>query len=845
MGRSTGRAWAAVAYHRPMADELARVLQHTGKSTSTITVTLSNELIHLLSEQMYQSPLKAIEELVVNSYDAGATTCRIALPLPPSDGGYALVFDDGIGMTPAGLRDLWQIGRSNKRLEEIEKRTKRRQIGKFGIGKLATYAIAQTVSYVSKTAEGLHGVTMDFTRFAADPTGGKPIELDMRELTPDVLVQEPLASAFAAIDIDPASLAAQPQWTLVILEELKTKLGRIRRRDLNWVLSTAMPLKADFKLFLNGDEIESHKSKFEALVTFSLADMPKTRLDAHEAKYSSNLRVEGDALVSNTFPQGVRGQITVTAQTLYGGKSGDLARSHGFFVRVRDRLVEEADPLFGMDPYSYSVFNRFRADIECDDLDGAVTASRDGVESSDDVAELRALLSEVFNEARVRFNAIQEKREKDERNKKEAERDFVDNSLVEQPLADSLWGDTYADEYEDEEPEADEWTYIRFSDDFDRKALIENLYAGGTRRYTFAEIDGGRASRAVSFEPESSTFWVNVDHPLVQAHDDGAAVPLLRDLLTAEVLLEVYLREVGTPSSVIGELLERRDKLLRSLADDHITSVTAIAAKLRESADDERELEMTLVLAARALGFVARHIGGSGRADGVARYSEYPEGERKITLEAKSSADVPSLNALDFSGIVEHRVDEPGAIATLCVAPAYPGDIKDPEYSQAARRARREQVSCWTVEDLARVVEASQARHITAADILGIVTTAFSPIEVREAVDALLADPGYNQHSLHGAVVDALRSLEGRMADRPRSIDTIAGEITGRPEFATVTFAEVKVAVRNVVSASHGLLRFVNKNQVVLRGDYDELERRVSSITGRQPEPRRPSSFSD
>ena len=41
-----------------------------------ITVRLSNEIVTLLSSQLYQSPLKAIEELVVNSYDADAKECR-------------------------------------------------------------------------------------------------------------------------------------------------------------------------------------------------------------------------------------------------------------------------------------------------------------------------------------------------------------------------------------------------------------------------------------------------------------------------------------------------------------------------------------------------------------------------------------------------------------------------------------------------------------------------------------------------------------------------------------------------------------------------------------------------
>ena len=46
-----------------LADRLPEIGQHLGK----LQVKLSNQIIHLLSEQMYSSPLKAVEELVVNS----------------------------------------------------------------------------------------------------------------------------------------------------------------------------------------------------------------------------------------------------------------------------------------------------------------------------------------------------------------------------------------------------------------------------------------------------------------------------------------------------------------------------------------------------------------------------------------------------------------------------------------------------------------------------------------------------------------------------------------------------------------------------------------------------------
>lgn len=825
--------------------ELARILGDGPSMPDKITVSLSNELIHLLSEQMYQSPIKAIEELVVNSYDAGATRCILAVPLPPDDRPNLLVFDDGIGMTQEGLRDLWQIGRSNKRQEEIEKRVGRKQIGKFGIGKLATYAIAHVVTYLSKTAEGIHAVTMDFRDFRQNATGGEPIELDIQEVDLAMLDEPSFRPALEALQIDRSHLASIPQWTMAILEDLKPKLGRIRRRDLNWVLATAMPFKTDFSLVFNGAAVEGRKAQFEAIVEFDIADLPKARLETHEANFSSNIRVEHGSLVTDTFPLGISGHVVVTEKTLYGGKSDDLARSHGFFIRVRDRLVDEADPLFGLKPLSYSTFNRFRADLACDNLDSVVTASREGFEASDEVAELRSLLSEIFYEARTLYHDTLGERDKAQKRKREADRSFVDEGLVEHPLAGALDDDSYSADEGDPDESTDspeEWFYIELDLQADRSELIEQLYSSTRRRYRFADRESGRAGRAVRFDPKEATFWVNVDHPIVQAHDAPEAEGLLHDLLTAEVLLEVYLRESGTSLSTIYELLERRDQLLRGLAADHLTSVGAIAARLRESANDERDLEVNLVLAARALGFVARHIGGGDNPDGVARYSDYPSGEQKIILEAKSSDEVPSLSAIDFAGLIEHVKSEPGATGCLLVAPAYPGSSRG-DAAQAARRAETGKISCWTIEQLARVVEASQARHFTAADVIEIVESAFTPEQVTAAIDGLFEAPGFEHHALHAAVIDALRSLDGRMADRQRTIDLIAAEITRDDRFRDVEHADINRAVRSIAAASHGLLRIGKGGRLTLRGTYDELERRVSALTGRTPAPRRSSTF--
>ena len=81
---------------------------------------------------------------------------------------------------------------------------------------------------------------------------------------------------------------------------------------------------------------------------------------------------------------------------------------------------------------------------------------------------------------------------------------------------------------------------------------------------------------------------------------------------------------------------------------------------------------------------------------------------RSFTLEAKSSKDVPSSSQLDFAGLRAYYEAEK-ASGCLLVAPTYPG-FSDPE-SQVSQRAAQQEVSCWTIAQLAKVVECAEHRQ--------------------------------------------------------------------------------------------------------------------------------------
>lgn len=805
-------------------------------------VVLNHGLITLLSEQLYKSPVKAIEELVVNAFDADASLCHIALAAPADlavdEHAFVLVFDNGAGMDAVGLADLWHIGSSPKTDPEYRKRFKRRFIGKFGIGKLASYAIAHRLTYITRKDGVVRAVTIDFHVFSqATPVAPTEVQLPIRRVdTPSDLFNTPaLRTMLAAAHVSEELLSGR-SWTIAILEELKPKASEIQQGRLRWVLSTAMPLRSDFKVLLNGEDILSTKEEFRKAVEFSIADLPEDRLANLQDKTGMAWRIDAQRLKSDSFPEGIAGSAYITDRSLKG-KSDDLHRSYGFFVRVRGRLVNLDDALFGLEPLSHEYFNSFRADIDADDLHPYLLSSREEFENAEMVRDLRAVLHQVFNEARARKMKLDQSLFGKEQYQRESVRSYIEPRLVPRPIADVLATDQQLNRGSEA---TDEWFYLRVPNGVIIGDVIQDLYKGTSDPFQYTYEPLGDSKRMVHFHVKERRFALNQDHQLVRAYQDVAR-RLLEDVVTAEAMLEVYLREASISPATIGDILQRRDELLRGLAKDHSVSLSAIAADLRDSAANERDLEVSLVRCARALGFVATQVSGSGEPDGIARWLDYRGGrERKITLEAKSSSDIPSLSSIDSSGISQHMRDK-RAEGCMVVAPGYPGTSEGNE-SAIAKRSIHDRFSCWTAEDLARVVEQAESRHITAEDILRIVTSAFSPHDVHLAVEGLLSDPNGDRRALSRAILAEFRSLQGKAIGSVRSVDMLLGRLVDREEFVSLEKESVRKVLAQMAGASKGAIT-LSGDDVILLTSLEELERRLSSVLSVSGVPRGRGSF--
>ena len=400
-----------------------------GRESADIHVELSTRFLEHFSEHMYSSPQKAFEELISNGWDAGAdyVDVRVSsdLQLPNAT---MSVLDNGSSMDEEGLRQLWRIAFSPKTDNAVQHG--RQVIGKFGIGKLATYVLASKLTYICKAADGvIRRVTMNYDSLNSTENGSQDrlindIDLKIFEATEDE-VKEALAAVYDGpitygliesniprpqdfieddeygAGLTQISRASSGTWTLVVLSDLKPtgrslKLGVLRR-----MLKAALPIGSSMAIKVNGELLAS--SKINVPITKEWTIGPELKISSIELKDDFDLddladeskspNTSPDAplaikidLSSSLFPHPsidipdvgtVTGHVWLYNDEISGGKSSQRGSSNGFFVNVLGRVVNLADPTFGEKNLSHAAWARFRMTIRADGLNDLLTTDRE------------------------------------------------------------------------------------------------------------------------------------------------------------------------------------------------------------------------------------------------------------------------------------------------------------------------------------------------------------------------------------------------------------------------------------------------------------------------------------
>lgn len=720
------------------------MLGNKGKKVDDIPVKISYRIIELFSAGLYSSPNKAFEELVSNSYDANADKVAVFIPTGiREDDAIIWVCDNGDSMGKEGLKDLWKIGESTKTAIRNKVVNGRLPIGKFGIGKLATYILTNILTYICKTNEGYFAVSMNFSSIDKKT---EHLKLDEIELSEDEV--KDLLDRYLVVggeEMIPFSLFgddAEPNWTFTLLSNLKPKATEIKEGRLKWILATALPLNPGFELFYNGLRIESSKVKTSPWKTwiFGADDKIIEKNENFEAGLFNN-----EPCVNLPSLKNVSGEIVLYKDSLLtGAKSERIGRSHGIFVMVRKRLINIDDPLFGMDALSHGVFNRCRIIVNADDLDNFITSTREAVKEVAAREELVLYIKRKFQEVKDwYFEQVEAEEEKNRASYKIA---HTAASYSRRPLI------IATKKFFDNEISGLWLTDIPiFSDESKREDFVKELEANltsevGIIRDVVWETIGPDQPMA-KLDLLSGVAKINSLHPFFAnfIEEVRSFLPFKLIALT-EILTEVSLVEQGVDESQVREIMHRRDRILRELTYSDKPNAPLVASLLHISVNDSTGLEDSLVKAFAAIGFESNPIGGNGKPDGIAvAYLEHKNSDKnyKVTFDAKSTKKEKIMaSTARISGIDRHRRDYSAQYAVV-VAVDFEGATKVD--SAVNKEAKNLEVNLIRAKDFGKLILLAGPKQLGLEKLREFFENCHTVVETSQWIDEiqnLPTDPG-------------------------------------------------------------------------------------------------------
>lgn len=674
----------------------------TGVEDGRVNVSIGARFLELFSEHLYSSPNKAFEELVANSWDAGATTVYVGVPEDlTKEAATIWVLDNGTSMDFEGFQVLWALATEEKRRRPPV--AGRPQIGKFGVGKLATYILAQELTYVCKAADGvIRAVSMDYGRINEKPDALHLEEIplsvrrigehELRDLLDDIpngagifdLIEQGVPATEALDDYvdefvqdgNGTTSPSRDTWTLALMSSLKPAGKELQRGRIGWMLRTALPLGTSISLILNSKPLQSSKLGVDVAEEWILGD--GVGIEAIEVDGVSYEVAEHATPEPNVSIQGIEGRFTgkvrLYEEKISGGKSEAVGSSNGYFVNVLGRVVNVGDPNFGLENLNHAAWAKFRATIRGDGLDKDIGVNREDLQDTLQVKIFRAFLRALFNKARTAHDAAEKAAWPDAGAVLQDKWQSVPLEPLRQVIAQGLDSTVGLP------------GFVDTSDVSDPKTALEEWE-------TLAQERPGDLIDEVQFEPSSRDghlvtyklatrrVLVNTQHPFFMEYGDTRErKELLRDTALVELLTDAYMADIGLDWEQHRRIREYRDQVLRLMARVSRRSGAQIAELLLDAKADWRGLEIIVGDALYYLGFDVEPIGGSDKPDGIATAPLTPKVEPnvgdvvrtyKFTYDTKfSKSGKAKTGNLSVAGLARHRKKN-GADHVLVVAPGY------------------------------------------------------------------------------------------------------------------------------------------------------------------------------
>ena len=676
------------------------------------------------------------------------------------------MIDDGEGMDGGGLKKHWFVGRTDKRLLQSPP-LGRKQIGKFGIGKLATYVLANRLTHVSKCGKAYYSASMAYTainnRTNGEVGSEEPVTIPLLRMT-EAEAKRAVSEWTDTPEFKSSGMRlfgkdCPESWTVSIMSDLKPMSDKIREGRLAWILRTALPLQPDFAVWLNGKEIRPSKEDRDPIKRWVIGkDITSLPRPGPEATASADSGMPPSS--EHRFGLDVDGLGRVTGHAeMYenplAGKSDDWGRSSGFFVYTRGRLLNESDGHFGIQPdeLRHGTFSRFRAVVHIDKLDEVLRSSREAVGDGEAVSAARNVLRGIFNTVR---------REMDEYDRGNAPDEKLANrvsagpaSLSRRPIA------ALARAVSDGKARS---RHLVVPDGgHDRReevlAILEHSVMKPDTFITGRDMDNGGDSEDViaKFDCITRRLRINAQHPFVRVFDSEFAskkhsLPL-ELLVMSDIVAEAQMYQDGLDPAKIEGMVMARDRLLRSLAYMSGRQSPPAVASALESARAPGEFERCVCDAFRSLGFTVKQIGGSGKPDGIATASLAADSKGAVrryavNIEAKSKAGdsaggggAVAAKDVGVSAVASHS-REHGCDHAVVVGPAFQGAGEESSLGKfiAGAAGGDEGPATITVistKDLARLVRLRPVKQIGLADMRNLFLECKMPTESTAWVDRL------------------------------------------------------------------------------------------------------------
>lgn len=723
-----------------------------GQEVEQLPVRISYDIIRLYSEGLYKSPHKAVEELVSNSYDADARNVRIVLSkrkqgdeTPAGSGDSLWVVDDGSGMDVAGFRDLWRVADS-KKSRFMSGMAKRPQIGQFGIGKLAAYVLAWKLTHISRVGSRFLLTEIDFRRIAELKRDSNPVPVNVPLMEVSKSTAMNLLSAIEFRDpIAWKSLfgndARTSSWTATGLSDFKDIYERLKLGRLKWALSTGFPLQREFKVWIDGTLVQTSETKSPRIREIQLGSGE----DTVAMSLGFTVHKSPPAWVELPGIGRVNGRVEVFQDSLAGTRPESQGRRHGFFVRVRGRVINLEDEFFGLPSQDHPAWFRFVLEMDADALHHHLLTCREGVKYFNGLDQLREYLHGLFNLARSVYESW------DRRGNIGLMQLPSDApcALITEPLIDTLRliVKTGKDSLYMKVP------FRARGDDYE---CSMGLNGERVRKNPFQdtrfEREGVHAP-ALQYFPESQVLRANPDHPFVdKLIESDECNDSARLFCCSELLLEGQLHGMGLSAGSISKLLSDRDRMLRLLAGNVPLKAVEVLRLLREANDDPIALERLVGVVFQALGFEYQRIGNHASSLGCISDAKFGKLEMTTTddklVYGARHTDQHSIpaNKIDFVALESFRSEE-SADYGFFIAHTYEGE-SDPSsnLNNDFHSPGNERITLLKVEHLNQIVRLHYRYGITLAELSKIFAQARTVMDVDNALNSL--KKRFEEHNL-------------------------------------------------------------------------------------------------